>query len=117
MARFTVEKAIDPRNPGDWILVEANEWRRIWEREIEDGLMERRTEYLHTDKLLQECAEHRALTAGLRWGTGQIIGAMPLNLRVKLGLDEAHRQGDKAYIAKIWNDIDYKHLRKKEGRI
>ncbi len=82
-----------------------------------DGSINVRQELYATDALLKQIAEERAATAGKGWGTGQIIGRVPLALYHSSGLAQASTQRDMRFIKRFWDDPDHKALRIKEGNL
>lgn len=96
-------EAIDPANPGDWVLVEDNEHFRRWELDLGDKVI-RKTEAKGTETLLDEASAIRSLKAGQRWGDGQIVGRIPLNLYYSSGMAEASRQRDIKYQRKFYRE-------------
>ena len=110
------EPELDPANSGKWVLTEDTELFRTYECE-EDGQIIVRREWKGTDKLLDLAAQERSDNAGKRWGDGQIIGRVPLNLYYASGLAEAARQNDRAFVKRFWNDSDHRNLRTFEGKI
>lgn len=112
-----LEPALDPRAPGAWVLVEDNDTFTRYELEIGDGTVVQRTEHKHTAALLDANARARSSNAGRRWGDGQVVGSIPLNLYYSSGMAEANKQADKAWIKRFWNDPDNRNLRTFEGRV
>lgn len=82
-----------------------------------DGSVTVRQELYATDALLKQIAQDRAAVAGKPWGTGQVIGRVPLPLYHSSGLAEANMQRDTAFVKRFWADPDHKALRIKEGRL
>lgn len=82
-----------------------------------DGSITVRQELYATDALLKQIAEERAAVAGKSWGTGQVIGRVPLPLYFSSGLAEASKQRDTRFIKRFWSDPDHKNLRIKEGSL
>lgn len=113
----TLEAALDPANPGAWVLVEETPSFRRYELDMGDGRVILRTEHLQTDALLAGNAMDRSANAGKRWGEGQVIGRLPLNLYYASGLAEAMRQGDMAWVRRFWNDGDNARFRTFEGQV
>ena len=112
-----LEQALDPRNSGEWVLVDDTPDFRRYELELDDGTVIRRTEHKNTDEMLRLNAHQLAESNGQRFGDGKIIGRVPLNVYYGSGLAEAHRQGDKAWVARFWNDIDNGKFRTFRGRV
>lgn len=76
-----------------------------------------RTDHLHVEQTMEEAAMERLANQGKAWGSGQVIGRMPLGLYFASGLAEARKQGDAGFIKRVWNDPDYKKLRTFEGKV
>lgn len=112
-----LEQALDPRNPGAWVLVEDTPDYRRYELDMPDGQTILRTEHKNTEALLSQNLEIAKDNAGKRWGDGQIVARIPMNLYYSMGLAEASRQRDTAYIKKILEDPSNRALRTFEGKI
>lgn len=97
-------EAIDPANPGGWVMVEDNEVFRRWELDMGDGRVMMKTEAKGTEKLLDEASEIRSLNAGKRWGDGQVVGRIPMNLYYASGMAEASRQRDINFQRKFYRE-------------
>jgi hypothetical protein len=113
----TLEPALDPQNPGEWVLVEDTPDFRRYELDVGDGTLIRRTEHKHTEALLEANARARASNAGKRWGDGQVVGSIPMNLYYSSGMAEASKQRDKTFQKRFWNDLDHRKLRTFEGQV
>lgn len=112
-----LEQALDPNNPGEWVLVGESPEFRHYELELGDGLVIRRTEHKWTEQLLEDNAREQVDSLNKRWGDGQVIGSIPLTEYFRSGLAEANKQGDKAFISRFWNDIDNRKFRRFGGRV
>jgi hypothetical protein len=97
-------------------LITATDDMRTWLHFREDGVIEQCV-VTNTDPLLEETAQRRSENAGKRWGDGQAIGSVPLDLYFKSGLSEANTQRDTKWIKRWWNDADNKKLRTFEGNV
>lgn len=114
MSKVEVAEAFDPANPpAGWVLVSENAWSRRWEYDNGDGTVFAKTEYLHTEKMLDDIAAVRNNNAGKRWGDGQVVGSIPLNLYYSSGMAEASRQRDTHFIRKFYRD--HPKLKKFDG--
>lgn len=68
------------------------------------------------DRLFQENAEDEANSTGRRWGGGQRVASIPLDVYFK-HLGEAAKEGDQAYIRKWLNDSDNAKFRTFRGTV
>lgn len=73
-----------------------------------------KTENYATRLILDANARSRSNTAGRRWGDGQRVASIPLDIWNK-HLQTAHNAGDEAYVAKFLNDSDNAALRTFDG--
>jgi hypothetical protein len=112
----TFEEQIDPANPGGWKMVEDNESYRRWEADLGDRIVIK-TEHKGTDKLLEDNQRIYNENAGKRWGDGQVVGSVPMNLYFQSGLAEANKQRDIRFIRRWWDDPDHRKFRKFKGTI
>ncbi len=97
-------EAFDPLNPpSGWVMVEDNEHFRRWECDLGDHVI-MKTEAKGTEKLLDEASAIRSLKSGQRWGDGQVVGRIPLNLYYKSGMAEASRQRDIKFQRKFYRE-------------
>lgn len=116
------EPAIDPANPGDWVLISDDGNVRRWELDMGDHVIGK-TEYLNISRLFDRNAHEYNESQGKRWSdtaVGQIgskIGSVPMNIYFQSGLAEANRQRDKSFIKRWWEDPDNRKFRTREGRI
>ena len=110
------EEQIDPANPGPWVMVEDNEFFRRWEADLGDYVLAR-TEHKNTEQLLKDNHEALAANEGKRWGDGQVIGSVPMNVYFQSGLAEANKQRDIGFIRRWWDDPDHAKFRKFKGTI
>jgi hypothetical protein len=113
---LSCEEPIDPANPGDWVLVEDNEYFRRWEADLGDSIV-CRTEHKGSAQLLKDNHEAMAESAGQPWGDGKVFGSVPLNIYFQSGLAEANKQRDRRFIARWWNDPEHAKFRKFKGTI
>ena len=81
----TYEEQIDPRNPGPWKMVEDNEYYRRWELDLGDRIVVK-TEHKGTEQLLEDNQRCFNENAGQRWGDGQVVGSVPMNIYFQSGL-------------------------------
>ncbi len=105
---------------GKWMLESDNPLLgiRVYRLETEDHIV-RRKEYYRADALASHNAEARAANAGTRWGDGQVVASIPLNVlfNPQSGLFEAMRTGDDKYVNRWLNDSDNAKFRTREGKL
>lgn len=104
---------------GDWTLFDHDpiSGRSVWHSDA-DGVDRFRVDY----PIEATLAENQAIRnmASKAWkGDYHLIASVPLNLLhdENIGLMEASRQGDDAYLSKWLNDPDNRAWRTKEGRV
>jgi hypothetical protein len=115
-SQVTYEEQIDPANPGAWVMVEDNESYRRWELDLGDRIIAK-TEHKGTERLLEDNQRIYNENEGRRWGDGQVVGSVPMNLYFHSGLAEANKQRDTKFIRKWWDDPDHRKFRKFKGTI
>jgi hypothetical protein len=116
-SHITHEEQIDPANPGAWRLVDDNESYRRWELDLGDRLVIK-TEHKNTGQLLEDNDRVLKENEGKRWGDGQVIGSVPMNVYFgPSGLSEANKQRDLPYQRKWWDNPDHAKFRKFKGTI
>jgi hypothetical protein len=98
--------------PGDWKLVTDNGWSRVYELDMGDQIIQK-TEFENADGVLAEAEKYRNANAGKRWGDGQVVGSIPMNLYYASGMAEASRQRDVKFQRKFYRD--HPKLKKFEG--
>jgi hypothetical protein len=89
----TYDSPIDPANPGPWKLASRNESFAVWEMETDTTII-RKTEFLGTEQLAEENRRILNENDGKRWGDGQVVASMPLNVAFQSGWTEANKQQD-----------------------
>jgi hypothetical protein len=112
-----LEPALDPRNSGEWVLVDDTPDFRRYELELDDGNVIRRTEHKHTAQMLDENQRQANDSLGQRFGDGKIVGRVPLNVYYASGLAEATREKDTKWIKRFWNDGDNRRFRTFRGNV
>lgn len=115
-SQVSYEEAIDPRNPGSWVMVEDNESYRRWELDLGDRIMAK-TEHKGTEPLIADNDRILKENEGKSWGDGQVIGRVPTNVYFQSGLAEANKQRDFRYQRKWWDDPDHRQWRIFKGTI
>jgi hypothetical protein len=98
--------------PGDWKLVTDNGWSRVYELDMGNQIIQK-TEFENADGVLAEAEKYRNANAGKRWGDGQVVGSIPMNLYYASGMAEASRQRDTKFQRKFYRD--HPKLKKFEG--
>lgn len=100
-----------------WQLVEDDPIRglRRYRLDMGDHIVQKTEHYL-TEQLLDNNAQERAAMAGQRWGDGQLVARIPLNLAWEQ-LMPAIIANDERYVAKWLNDSDHSRFRIKEGKL
>lgn len=101
---------------GDWELVDYNHHTGKSTWVMYDG---EKTHYrmdYPVDNLIKENKMHQNALYGQKWGEGQRVASIPLNVYFEK-LAEASIQKDDKYISKWLNDSDNSAFRVKEGRV
>ena len=88
----------------------------VWMRENEDGTFTIRHDQ-NVEALLKQNVEFEKESHGKRFGDWNRFASVPDNIMISSGLDEAHKQGDKAFIKRFFNDPDNKKFRTSRGRV
>lgn len=121
MANPMLDRLMAELSDGQWHLVgedHATGIRRFVMVENINGKfrVHVKTENHATGLILDANARSRSNTAGRRWGDGQRVASIPLDIWNK-HLQEAHRLGDDAYVSKWLNDADHAGFRTFEGTL
>jgi hypothetical protein len=102
--KYSLDEAWDPFNPpAGWTLVSDNGWSHVFEADLGDRVVQK-TQFLHADKVLQEAERTRDIKSGQRWGDGQVVGSIPMNLYYASGMAEASRQRDVKFQRKFYRE-------------
>lgn len=88
--------------------------RSVWVAQV-DGEEVFRIDY-PVDDIVNANAERYNNGQGQRWGDGKRIASIPLNT-FYAELDQAHLQGDDAYLSRWLNDSDHRAFRTFPGRV
>ena len=88
----------------------------VWMRENPDGTITFRHDQ-DVERLIKQNVEAEKETHGKRFGDWNRFGSVPDNIMISSGLDEAHKQGDKAFIKRWFNDPDNRKFRTSRGRV
>lgn len=88
---------------GEVVFSDPIQGIRVTKYNIDANSYALKTEYLHAEALLSQCADDRSLSAGTRWGDGKIIGRLPFNILTdeNIGLMDAIRENDGQYVQKF----------------
>lgn len=103
---------------GDWVLFDENPALGIkrYRLELGNGQAVMRTEYHRTEALFDANNDDAIASNGTRWGDGQIVARIPLNVFWR-DLSEAMKNGDDGYIDGYLNDIDHSRFRTRGGKL
>lgn len=103
-----------PIKDGDWELVDHDftTGRTVW-RYFDGAATHFRTDY-PVQSLIEDNAALFKDSSGKRFGNGQRVASIPLNIFYDQ-LHEAHRQGDDRYVSRWLNDSDNRAFRTFEG--
>ncbi len=103
---------------GDWFLVDWDDLTRraVFVRDDGDSWAVR-TDYHAVDATLDANADFAKEAAGKKMGDWVRIASMPQFVADNHNLDEKLRQGDKAALARFFNDPDHKKWRSGGGRV
>jgi hypothetical protein len=105
MSKVEVSEEWDPANPpSGWRLFSANELYRVYEHDNGDGTVVHKREWLNSGDMLNAIAEQRSNNAGQRWGDGQVVGRIPLNLYYASGMADANKQRDLKFQRQFYRD-------------
>jgi hypothetical protein len=101
---------------GKWVTIHT-QWPYVHEvlRLAKDHNVYRQR-YMMMDELMRQNEIDRRANAGKRWGDGQVVGRVPMNLYYSSGLAEANRQRDKGFVKRFWENSDHKKFRTFEGK-
>ncbi|MGL4527343.1 MAG: hypothetical protein ACRCUC_10225 [Aestuariivirga sp.] len=103
---------------GDFSLLGRNfvTGETVWIRERDDGGFDIRHDQ-DVEPLLKTNVEVEKETYGKRFGDWNRIASVPDNVAMATGLDEAHKQGDKKFIKRFFNDADNRKFRTSRGSV
>ena len=99
---------------GDWVLFSMDTLSGVerWYNPKEDLFKT----ISHVDALIRDNKQAQAETAGKRWGGGQSVASIPLDLYYR-ELDPAVQQDDKKYLSRWLNNSEHRDFRRKEGSV
>lgn len=102
---------------GPWKLFsyDALTGRSVWVIH-EDGRMHFRTDY-PVENLIRQNAEANADAIGQRFGELPRVASVPLNVYHDSGLAQAHREGDRKFVKRFFNDTDNAAWRTRGGHV
>jgi hypothetical protein len=110
--KYSMDEAWGYNPPGEWKLVTDNGWSRVYELDMGSHVVQK-TEFENADGMLAEAERVRSIKAGQRWGDGQVVGSIPMNLYYASGMAEASRQRDVAFQRKFYRE--HPKLKKFDG--
>lgn len=111
------EEAFDPNDCGEWVMVEDTVDFRRYELHLGEGRYIQRTEAKGTELLLKENEELRKLNADKKWGDGDVVGRVPLDLYFSSGLAEAAKNKDRKFQQKWWDKSENRKWRTRGGTL
>ncbi|MEK1929621.1 MAG: hypothetical protein AAAC47_07495 [Pararhizobium sp.] len=84
----------------DWRLFEVTDHYRRWTAQLDDGRTVMKTEYLGDAELVRANQELLRASEGKRWGDGQVVGRIPLNVLYSSQhqIAEKLKEGDRDHI-------------------
>lgn len=102
----------------DWLLVRSDpiSGMKVYIQDLGDGRTAIK-KVMPVDSILESAATDRSNNAGKKWGDGQVIGTVPLELYFGTGYGEAKANQDTAWLKRFWNDGNHKKLRTFEGSV
>jgi hypothetical protein len=102
----------------DWLLVRSDPitGMKVYIQDMGDGRTAIK-KVMPVDPILESAAADRSNNAGRKWGDGQVIGTVPLELYFSTGYADAKKNGDTAWLKRFWNNGDHKKLRTFEGQV
>lgn len=101
---------------GDWLLMKATPYERVWVAEVSPGMYVQKRETLTHSLTAESNALDYELSEGKQWGDGQVFARVPLDIYFGkvLPMKEA---GDTAGLKRFYNDPDNRWMRTFRGRI
>ena len=95
---------------------DAQTGETVWMKQNDDGSMTIRHDQ-PIDALLNANVEAEKLTHGKRFGDWNRFASVPDAVMISSGLDEAHKQKDKKFMKRFFNDPDNRKFRTSRGRV
>jgi len=106
---------------GDWVLFSDDPVTGIrrYRLDLGNGTAVMRTEYHRTEELLAANHEQAMNSLNTRWGDGQVVARIPMNVlfNPELGLSEAVGAGDDRFLNRWLNDPDHARFRTRGGKL
>lgn len=111
----------EPLNFGtgsDWLLVRSDPitGMQVYIQDLGDGRTAIK-KVMPMEQILESAAADRSMNVGRKWGDGQVIGTVPLELYFSTGYADAKKNHDTAWLKRFWNDSDHQKLRTFEGKV
>lgn len=99
---------------GDWVLWSFDPFAGVerWYNPKEDLFKT----ISQTDAIVRENKQMQDITAGKRWGGGQSVASIPLDVYYT-ELDAAVKQDDKKFLSRWLNNSEHRAFRQKEGSV
>lgn len=114
-------QSIDLRNADslDWRLFQETPSFRRYLAFLPDGRQVMKTEYLADNELIEQNKALRNESDGTRWGDGQVVGRVPLNVLFSSQhqIAEKLREGDRDHIKWWLNSEHAAPYRTRRGKI
>lgn len=114
-------QSVDLRNPKalDWHLFQETPAFRRYLAFLPDGRQVMKTEYLADDALVEQNKFLRNESDGTKWGDGQVVGRIPLNVLFSSQhqIAEKLREGDRDHIKWWLNSEHALPYRTRNGKI
>jgi hypothetical protein len=102
---------------GEWQLMPNSQPGTLkWIKAVSPTEFIVKTQTLMPSLVAEENAKDLAASEGKRWGDGQVIGRVPLDMYHKK-LVEPTRQKDKKWLSRFWNDPDNRAWRTFKGNV
>lgn len=103
----------------DWTLFKETPTNRYWLAFLPDGRQVMKTEYLADNELVEQNKALFNESEGKRWGDGQVVGRIPLNVLYSSQhqIAEKLREGDRDHIRWWLNSEHALPYRTFKGRI
>lgn len=86
-----------------------------WRMETDDGFVIRTD--TPVDQLFRENNEKQVDSLNRRWGDGQVVASIPLDVFERSGLLDAQAQGDSKFMKRFLNDSDNAKFRTRQGKV
>lgn len=100
---------------GKGTLIADSPWSRSWISEDEQGKLVT-CDVSYTGPILDANKQQLNSSAGKRWGDGQVVARIPLDMYFK-DFNKARKNGDTQWVKRFLNDSDNSKLRTFEGKL